>query len=1001
MREMLTYFFLVSLVCGLLILLATGITRLLRNRIGRKWRYVFWIVLAVRMLLPFDVSISNPVLTIELPQSVEAEGPQTPAQTSVPEHTGTESIEIPETGGNPPVRDEEPSQEYAEAPTEVPVIAPAGFDWSIIWEMIPWIWLGGMCIAAVWFLGGYLYQRRYLLRWSYAPVGQEIRRYFDEYRDMLGVTHRVQIRVCKRITSPMMLGLIDPILVIPEGRYTAKELEYIFRHELSHLKRHDVWAKSLMLLVRIVHWFNPAAAVMYREMSDDIEILCDSQVVREMDAVQRKEYSEVLLKYMVRKQEEKMEFSTCFGSRIERMKDRFVQVVRGNRLHKAYGICAVLLLGLAAASLLTTIDMGDEMPIPVDPSIGQQAEESVGEVSVSEEPIMTADGRLSESYLSTIETLWPNGEPETVRLLDFSMDGVPELLCAGSQEGTAWLRIYQYQDGQTDILWEEQAPLTGTEEDPRIWLIHQNDRYMLRWAPETPELQGDFWEFHNGQMESIWQYDETSWEEGTAQINGGVLSLEDYCIQMNHMLEGALEQVIDFQAPEQSMQDLTVDTWEALRTGVSEGKLILPSDAACWSSVEPYVYDESTLVASRTRRIAAEYLDIIEGLEQTYDQMGICRLLDFDGDGTAELYCTFREENREFEWGVNWEQIYGYTEDGAVLLWDSQMARESGDYGFTTIFLQKDNRIYLRWSTDYIGDRGYYYALEDGQMVPVVQYDYGRQAGTQSSYNGVEMSSNELRQQLNAWEVGGWVQEMDAGAQIAEQRIDALQEALREAADTGTLTTSDWDGDWSEAQPRDIVEIPSQPVEESPERTVFRELLAELQMSYGVATQVYSMFQGLCMAKLVDFDGDGVMEFYCAYSQVDEANEYTGAYREEIYQYQDGQAVQIYTGRVLNIGTSVQPSVQILHKDGRAYLLCGGEQDYVYRTLIDGQMQEVFSYHIGMGEEESYEVNGQQLTDEEYQAARNEFVAGSTVEAYTFYTTPANEGEQLVSVEDI
>ena len=47
-------------------------------------------------------------------------------------------------------------------------------------------------------------------------------------------------------------------------------------------------------------------------------------------------------------------------------------------------------------------------------------------------------------------------------------------------------------------------------------------------------------------LESIWQYDETSWEEGTAQINGGVLSLEDYCIQMNHMLEGALEQVIDF-----------------------------------------------------------------------------------------------------------------------------------------------------------------------------------------------------------------------------------------------------------------------------------------------------------------------------------------------------------------------------------------------------------------------------------------------------------------------
>ena len=63
----------------------------------------------------------------------------------------------------------------------------------------------------------------------------------------------------------------------------------------------------------------------------------------------------------------------------------------------------------------------------------------------------------------------------------------------------------------------------------------------------------------------------------------------------------------------------------------------------------------------------------------------------------------------------------------------------------------------------------------------------------------------------------------------------------------------------------------------------------------------------------------------------------------------------------------------------------------------------IFSYHIGIGGggEEPYEVNGQQVTDEEYQAAWNEFVAGGSVEAYTFYTTPANEGEQLVSVEDI
>lgn len=997
----LEYFFLLSLICGVTILLVTGITQVFRNRIGRKWRYVFWIILAVRMLLPFDISLPTPVVTVKVPQAAPEVVPE-------PVLPGISETEDPMASQTPaaPSQTRPETGSLSEADVQTGIQEPAfRIDWDRIWRAIPWIWLGGVGISAIWFLGGYLYQRRYLLRWSYAPLGQEVRRYFDLYRDELGVSHKVQIRVCKRITSPMMLGLVDPILVIPEGSYTAKDLEYIFRHELSHLKRHDVWVKSLMLLVRIIHWFNPAVILMYREMSDDIEILCDAQVVKEMGASQRKEYSEVILRYMVRKQEEKMEFSTCFGSPIERIKERFVQVVRGNRLRKAYGLCAVLLIILLVVSLLLTIDNGKDSEEESSPPDHQAGEES-REESFPPGEAQTADGRLAEAYLSVVEEIWPQGTEGTLRLLDFDGDGSPELLIAYAQEGTALLGVYRYGSQEVQTLWEQQAPLAGTEDDPKVWLVHQEGRYMLRWSQDSPGIRGEIYEYHNGRMESVWQYDETMAEEGRGQINGGDLSLQDYYAQMNSLLSGALEQVIDFEEPEENMRELTQATLRALREGAEEGTLRIPSDDACWSSVQPYVYDESEAQRRFARELAEGYLSVIEELEQTYAEQGIYRLLDFDGDGTAELYCTFANVS----WGrdyqkVDSERIYWYNGEEFELVWDEPMSGYWGSMSQTTMLLSKNNRVYLRWDETYVGDRGTYYTLIDGRMEPAAQYDYGRRSLSEPHYNGEAVSTNGLRAELNDWEANGLVQNIEDGEQMYEEQYaqerEDLKAALREAADTGELRVSDWDGAWAEPRIREVIEIPVQPVEGDPMRTAYREVIAELQMAYGLPRVAASMYQGLCMVKLVDFDGDGTEELYCAYSPVDDVNGTAFDYRERIYQYQGTQAVLIYEGRAMNLGTSVQPCVDFLYKDGRVYMRSGGEWDYAYLTLIDGQMQEALSYHFTYGTDENPIINGETVTREEYERRMSEFLEGGERQSYTFYSTLNEDYDDLVSVEEV
>lgn len=45
--------------------------------------------------------------------------------------------------------------------------------------------------------------------------------------------------------TPMIIGFIMPILVLPEEQYTEEELFFILKHKLVHLKRGDVYFKML------------------------------------------------------------------------------------------------------------------------------------------------------------------------------------------------------------------------------------------------------------------------------------------------------------------------------------------------------------------------------------------------------------------------------------------------------------------------------------------------------------------------------------------------------------------------------------------------------------------------------------------------------------------------------------------------------------------------------------------------------------------------------------
>ena len=56
----------------------------------------------------------------------------------------------------------------------------------------------------------------------------------------------------------MILGLGEPILLLPHENYTDVEFDILLRHELYHFLHKHITYKTFLSVVNALHWFNPA-----------------------------------------------------------------------------------------------------------------------------------------------------------------------------------------------------------------------------------------------------------------------------------------------------------------------------------------------------------------------------------------------------------------------------------------------------------------------------------------------------------------------------------------------------------------------------------------------------------------------------------------------------------------------------------------------------------------------------------------------------------------------
>lgn len=114
-----------------------------------------------------------------------------------------------------------------------------------------------------------------------------------------GISIPEKLWLCDAVTSPFILGLLNPRIVLPSG-ICLDDLRYVAAHEEAHLKRRDHWWKILGYVLLAVYCFHPLVWAAYILFCRDLELACDEQVIRSFDPDERKAYANALVSCSMR-----------------------------------------------------------------------------------------------------------------------------------------------------------------------------------------------------------------------------------------------------------------------------------------------------------------------------------------------------------------------------------------------------------------------------------------------------------------------------------------------------------------------------------------------------------------------------------------------------------------------------------------------------------------------------------------------------------------------------
>ena len=304
---------------GSIMILAVLLLRPFLRKAPRNICCILWLLVAVRLLLPFQLESPlslQPRYLTEAPSFTVEVAPDPSPEVTLP------PVTVPTA---PP--------EPIEQPIESPAYKP-----ETVYALI---WIAGALAVML-----------------YAAVSYGILRY--RVRDAIKCPGNIW--ESDRIGGAFLLGYFQPRIYIPTG-LNLQDRNFILAHEQSHLKRGDHWWKLLGMVCLSIHWYNPLVWLSYALLCRDIEVACDEQVIRNLELEERKSYSFALLN-CGKRLSGFLTYPVAFGE--ISLNTRIKNVLNYRKPSLWITLGAITVAGVIAVCFMTTPTNADPNPKPDD-----------------------------------------------------------------------------------------------------------------------------------------------------------------------------------------------------------------------------------------------------------------------------------------------------------------------------------------------------------------------------------------------------------------------------------------------------------------------------------------------------------------------------------------------------------------------------------------------------------------------------------------------------------
>ncbi len=408
MNAVLKIFLSMSFSGSLLILALLFGKQFLKNKISRQWQYYIWLVVVMRLLLPFGPEVSLMGTAYQAVNQAISQAAPFPPQQQSPQNAP---------GGNfAPTVGAEQHNETVNSPADDVTTAHALQDIGVL--LINHIWLVwlvaalGLLIRKITIYQGFA---------QYIKAGltlvSDIER-LDQLSivaEQSGIKKPIELCVNPLVSSPLLIGFFHPCIVLPSADIPEKDFRYIILHELMHYKRRDMFYKWLVQITVCLHWFNPLVHLMSREITKACEFSCDEAVLAKMGSGSAQDYGKTLLDAMaaVGKYKENLGAVTLSEDK-QLLKERLGAIMKfkkqsrsGKIMTAVLTLCVVLgaaFVGVYSLGPVTANAHAAPLPgTPLDTTGRPSLSLNVSSAAVN--VLAAADNQISAEYNSDVYTV--------------------------------------------------------------------------------------------------------------------------------------------------------------------------------------------------------------------------------------------------------------------------------------------------------------------------------------------------------------------------------------------------------------------------------------------------------------------------------------------------------------------------------------------------------------------------------------------------------------------